>query len=131
MRERRRVLDSELLKADALRSVEIAFDNVDSGPRLRGRLQRVVGQEADKNTAFGEQAGRFRADRAGGGYRIMKDSLEIRITLGYILILVLTSTIVKPGQSYQRGAQCCRADRHHRSVLHPGPKWRTRRGTGR
>jgi hypothetical protein len=46
------LVGDELLKADAPRKVEIAFDNVDSGLRLRGRLQRVVSQEADKNTAF-------------------------------------------------------------------------------
>ena len=56
--------------------MEIAFDNVNSGLRLRVRLQRIVGQEADKNTAFCEQPGRFRADLTGGGYGITKGLLR-------------------------------------------------------
>jgi len=87
--ERRCIVGDELLEANALRNGEIAFDHVDSGLRLRGRLLRVVSQETDKNTAFCEHARRFRAHLAGGGYGIMAPSLEISITLEYTLILVL------------------------------------------
>src|SRR5207302_5603854 len=53
---------------NALRNGEIAFDNVDAGVRQRGRLRRVMGQDADGNAALCEQARRFRAHLAGGGY---------------------------------------------------------------
>jgi len=81
------MVGDELLEANALRNGEIAFDNVDSGLRLRrpsatrceprgGREHRVLRAASEPTIA-------------GDGYGIMTPSLETGTTLEYTLILVL------------------------------------------